>query len=88
MVRENEKGTILQVYASSLSAEELILGKAAAYWVMAIGMALLVMGGGAVIFGLSFAGDPTPCLLGTVIYLWASTMLGMMIGFRVNRLSQ
>ncbi|MCX5964865.1 MAG: ABC transporter permease [Cyanobacteria bacterium] len=84
MVREKEKGTILQVYASSLSAEELILGKAAAYWVVAIGMALLVMGGGAVIFGLSFAGDPTPFLLGTVIYLWASTMFGMMIGSRVN----
>ncbi len=84
MVKEKEKGTILQVYASSLSAEELILGKAAAYWVVAAGMGLLVMGGGAMIFGLRFAGDPTPFLLGTVIYLGAATMFGMMIGARVN----
>lgn len=84
MVREKEKGTILQLYASSLSSTELIWGKALAYWVVAMGMALLVMGGGATIFGLQFAGDPSPFLLGTLIYLWASTMFGLMIGARVN----
>ena len=36
MVREKEKGTILQVYASDLSAAELILGKALAY--VAVGL--------------------------------------------------
>jgi len=34
--KEREQGTILQVYASSLSGSEL-LGKAAAYWL--VGMA-------------------------------------------------
>jgi ABC-2 type transport system permease protein len=84
MVREKEKGTILQLYASSLSSTELIWGKALAYWVVALGMAWLVMGGGAVIFGLQFVGDPSPFLLGTVVYLWASTMFGLMIGARAN----
>lgn len=84
MVREKEKGTILQLYASSLSSAELILGKAVAYWVVAMGMALLVMGGGMTIFNLHFAKDFTPFLLGTVIYLWASIMFGLMIGSQVN----
>ncbi len=84
MVREKEKGTILQVYASDLSASELILGKALAYWIVGIGMAIVVMGLGAIIFHLRFAGDPTPLLLGTLIYLWGSVMFGTMLGARTS----
>jgi ABC-2 type transport system permease protein len=84
MVREKEKGTILQVYASSMSAEELILGKALAYIAVALVMALGVIGLGAIIFGLSFAGDPTPFLIGTPLYVSTSVMFGLLIGVRVN----
>lgn len=84
MVREKEKGTILQVYASSMSAGELILGKALAYLGVALGMAIGVIGLGAIIFGLRFAGDPTPFLIGTPLYLAASVMFGLLIGVRVN----
>ena len=84
MVREKEKGTILQVYASDLSAGELILGKSLAYLVVGIGMATCVMGLGSLIFQLGFAGDPTPLLLGTIVYLWASVMFGLMLGARTT----
>jgi ABC-2 type transport system permease protein len=84
MVREKEKGTILQVYASSMSAEELILGKALAYVAVALVMSLGVIGLGAIIFGLSFAGDPTPFLIGTPLYVSTSVMFGLLIGVRVN----
>ncbi len=84
MVREKEKGTILQVYASSMSAEELILGKALAYIAVALVMALGVIGLGAIVFGLSFAGDPTPFLIGTPLYVSTSVMFGLLIGVRVN----
>lgn len=84
MVREKEKGTILQVYASSMSAEELILGKGLAYVAVALVMALGVIGLGAIIFGLSFAGDPTPFLIGTPLYVMTSVMFGLLIGVRVN----
>lgn len=84
MVREKEKGTILQVYASDLSAGELILGKSLAYLVVGIGMAIGVMGLGSLIFQLGFVGDPTPLLLGTLLYLWASVMFGLMLGARTN----
>lgn len=84
MVREKEKGTILQVYASDLSASELILGKSLAYLLVGTGMAIGVMGLGSLIFQLQFAGDPSPLLLGTLIYLWASVMFGLMLGARTD----
>ena len=84
MVREKEKGTILHVYASDLSASELLLGKSLAYLLVALGMAISVMGLGCLIFRLGFAGDPTPFLVGTPIYLWTSVMFGLMLGARSN----
>ncbi len=84
MVREKEKGTILQVYASDLSAKELILGKVLAYEIIGLGMAFIVIGLGAVIFELHFSGDPTPLLLGTPLYVGVSVMFGTMLGARAS----
>ncbi len=84
MVREKEKGTILQVYASDLSAEELILGKVLAYVLVALGITIGTMGLGAIIFQLRLAGDPTPLLIGTPLYLFASVMFGTMLGARAS----
>jgi ABC-2 type transport system permease protein len=82
MVREKEKGTILQVYTSSLSAAELLLGKGLAYLMVGISMALVVMGLGSLIFQVKFAGDPTPALVGTPIYLSAAVLFGLLLGVR------
>ncbi len=82
MVREKEKGTILQVYASSLSAGELLLGKALAYLTIGICEAIVIMGLGSLIFQLGFAGDPTPLLIGTPIYLLVAVMFGLLLGVR------
>jgi len=45
---------------------------------------LLPWGLGALIFSLKLAGDPTPLLLGTLLYLWASVMFGIMLGTRTS----
>jgi len=42
IAKEWEQGTILQVYASSLSGSEYLLGKAAAYWLVGMAEVLLV----------------------------------------------
>lgn len=84
MVREKEKGTILQVYASSLSATELLLGKGLAYLLVGLGQALVIMGLGSLIFQLGFAGDPTPLLIGTPVYLAAAVMFGLLLGVRTS----
>ncbi|PSB24641.1 ABC transporter permease [Stenomitos frigidus] len=82
MVREKEKGTILQVYASSLTAAELLLGKALAYLVVGLCEASIIMVLGSLIFRVGFAGDPTPLLIGTPIYLSAAVMFGLLLGVR------
>jgi ABC-2 type transport system permease protein len=80
MVREKDKGNILLVYASDISAEEFILGKVLAYEIVGLGMSIIVMLMGAVIFHLPFAGSPIPLMLGTLLYIGASVMFGTMIG--------
>lgn len=84
MVREKERGTILQVYASSLSARELLLGKGFAYFLVGIAEALCIIGLGSLIFGLGFAGDPLPFVVGTLIFLATSVTFGLFVGVRAS----
>jgi len=84
MVREKEQGTIVQVYASSLSAPELILGKALAYLLVGLSEAAIVITISAVLFQLWFAGDPTPLIIGTPLYILTATMFGLMLGTRAS----
>jgi ABC-2 type transport system permease protein len=80
MARETEQKTILQVYVSSISAHEFIVGKTLAFFVIAMAEWMLVVGLGMWVFGLSFAGDPTPFIAGTIIYLFCNVALGTMAG--------
>lgn len=82
MVKEKEKGTILQVFASGLSGTEWLLGKALAYLLVGLSMAAAVIGAGSLIFRLAFAGDPTPLLVGTTLYLASAVLFGLLLGVR------
>ncbi|MDZ8183889.1 MAG: ABC transporter permease [Nostoc sp. ChiSLP02] len=82
MVREKEKGTILQVYASSISATELLLGKGLAYLLIGIAETLIVMGLGSIIFQVGIAGNPITLLLGTLLFLADSIFFGLLLGVR------
>jgi ABC-2 type transport system permease protein len=78
--RESELKTILQVYVSSVTAFEYLLGKVIAYTIVAwaewlLGMVILFT-----VFGLRFAGDPSPLLIATFFYLLTSTCFGTMVG--------
>src|SRR5215510_11068313 len=78
--REGELKTILQVYVSSITAFEYLLGKVIAYLIVAwaewiTGMIVLMAG-----FGLRLAGDPTPLLVTTFFYLLCNTCQGTMLG--------
>jgi ABC-2 type transport system permease protein len=80
MSREAEQKTIIQVYASSISAHEFLGGKILAYciiggleWVTMLALAF-------VLFDLMFIGDPTPLLVGTAVYLFCNVGFGTMIG--------
>jgi ABC-2 type transport system permease protein len=84
MVREKEQGTILQAYASSITDRELIAGKALAYLIISLMIALLVTFISIVLYGLWFEGDPTPFLIGTVVYCLDAVLFGMVIATGVN----
>lgn len=84
MAREKEDGTIIQVYASRLSATELLLGKGIAYFLVAIGQTLFIMNVGSLLFELPLVGDPIPLLIGTPVFLMSSVMFGLFLGIRAN----
>ena len=84
MVREQESGTIVQVYASDLSAVEWLLGKELAYLIIGLGEAALAMTIAAVLFGLRLRGDPSLLLIGTIIFVAAAVASGLFVGVRAG----
>ncbi len=80
LVREKEQGTILQLYASSLSAFELLVGKSLAYIAVGLGEAAILFIIGFLLFGVGFVGDPMPLVIGTPVFMLAGVQLGLIIG--------
>jgi ABC-2 type transport system permease protein len=83
MAKEGEQKTILQVYVSNISAHEFLLGKIAAFMLVAVGQAAILM---AILFwgfGLHFAGDPTPFFVATLLYFFCVSTFGNFIGSKV-----
>ena len=80
MSREGEQKTILQVYVSSISAHEFLLGKILAG--TAIGLAQCGLGVVLMytLFGLRFVGDPTPFVVGTVFYVFCMAAFASLVG--------
>jgi ABC-2 type transport system permease protein len=78
--REYEVGTIIQAYASSLTAVQWILGKALLY--VAIGLVDLVICYtlGILVFDYRLPSDPSVMLVATLLYLMAGVFFGMMMG--------
>jgi ABC-2 type transport system permease protein len=80
MAKESEQKTILQVYVSSISASEFLLGKILAFTAVALAEALVMASLLFTYFGLTFAGDPTPFIIATILYTFCVASFGTMIG--------
>jgi ABC-2 type transport system permease protein len=80
MSKEGEQKTILQVYVASISAHEFLLGKIGAFMVIALCEWVLCMASLLTIFGLTIAGDPTPLIVGTILYAFCVSAYGTLIG--------
>ena len=80
LAKEGEQKTILQVYVSSISAHEFLLGKIIAFMFVALGECLVMSALLFTYFGLSFAGDPTPFVIATILYAFCVASFGTMIG--------
>jgi ABC-2 type transport system permease protein len=80
MAREIEQKTILQVYVSSISAHEFLLGKIAAFTAVALAECALMLAVLFSYFGLRLAGDPTPFIVATILYAFCVASFGTMVG--------
>ena len=78
--KEYETGTIIQAYASSLTASQWILGKALLYVLVGLVEFVLCYALGLLVFEFRFPSDPTVLLVATVFYLLAGVFFGMMMG--------
>ncbi len=83
MSREGEQKTILQVYVSSITAREYLLGKILAYFLIALAEWFLCLMLAFTIFGMRIVSDPTPLLVCTVLYLFCNVCFGTAIGARI-----
>ena len=68
MAKEGEQKTILQVYVSSISAHEFLLGKIFAFMAVALAECAVMLILLFTYFGLTLAGDPTPFFIATILY--------------------
>jgi ABC-2 type transport system permease protein len=80
MAREGEQKTILQVYVSSISAREFLLGKILAGMVIGLAEWLLTLALLFTLFGLRLAGDPTPLLAASLLFLFCVVSFGTLVG--------
>ena len=80
MSREGEQRTILQVYVSSISAHEYLLGKILAGMVTGLIQCVLSVVLLLTLFDLRFAGDPTPLIAGSILYVFCVVAFGSLVG--------
>jgi ABC-2 type transport system permease protein len=80
MSKEGEQKTILQVYVSSISAHEFLLGKIMAYVLIAVAEAVLSLTLLFTWFGLRFAGDPSVFIVATILYAFCVAAFGSVVG--------
>ena len=78
--KEGEQKTILQVYVSSISAHEFLLGKILPFVLVSFCECLLLLTLLFTYFGLNFAGDPTCFIVATMFYAFCVCSFGTLIG--------
>ena len=84
LVREKEFGTIEQINVSSVHSIELLIGKSLPYIILSLIDAVLILLVGYLLFGVVVKGSLTLLLLTSLIYIIASTALGIFISVIAN----
>ena len=84
MAKEDDQKTILQVYVSNIPASEFLLGKVLAFMAVALAETVVMLVLLFTYFGLSFAGDPTPFVVATILYAFCVASFGTMIGATIS----
>src|SRR4029078_502904 len=83
MAKEEDQKTILQVFVSNIPASEFLLGKVLTFMTVALAETAVMLVLLFTYFGLSFAGDPTPFVIATILYAFCVASFGTMIGANI-----
>jgi ABC-2 type transport system permease protein len=84
IVREKELGTIEQINVSPVSAIELLLGKIVPYTILSLIVAALILLAGYLVFGVQIKGSMILLLVSTLLYLFASLSMGILVSTLVE----
>ncbi len=84
VVREKESGAIYNVYSSTLSRGEYLIGKLLPYVGISIVNACALTAFALLLFGAPFKGDPLFFLLSTILYVICTTGIGLLVSVMVN----
>ncbi|WP_373017034.1 ABC transporter permease [Thiomicrorhabdus sp.] len=84
VVREKESGSIFNIYASTVSRTEFIVGKILPYVAISFLNLLVLSWMALVLFGVPFKGDPVLYLVASLLYVACSTGIGMLVSILVK----
>jgi len=84
VVREKESGAIYNVYSSTLSRGEYLIGKLLPYVGISVVNAFALTAFALLLFGAPFRGDPLFFLLSTILYVICTTGIGLLVSVVVN----
>ena len=84
VVREKESGAIYNVYSSTLSRGEYLIGKLLPYVGISLINACALTAFALLLFGAPFKGDPVFFLLATILYVICTTGIGLLVSVMVN----
>jgi len=79
VVREKESGSIYNIYASTVSRGEFLIGKLAPYVAISILNAVLLWEMAVIIFGAPFKGDPVFFFCASALYVVCTTGVGVVV---------
>ncbi|MBR1131528.1 ribosome-associated ATPase/putative transporter RbbA [Bradyrhizobium iriomotense] len=84
VVREKELGSIVNFYVTPVTRLEFLLGTQLPYVVLAFGNFLLLVGFALVVFGVPFTGSFAAYALAALLYVTATTGMGLVISAFMN----
>lgn len=84
VVREKENGSIYNIYASTISRGEFILGKLAPYVLISSINILVLWAVVLVVFGAPFKGNPFFFYVASVVYVTCTTGIGLLVSLWVR----
>ncbi len=84
IVREKESGSIYNIYASTVSRGEFLLGKLAPYVAISIVNVAVLWFLATQVFGAPFKGDPLFFFLASVLFVICTTGIGLLVSLMVR----